>query len=184
MELVLKEEQRILQDSAKKLVQQFGGTNTFRDSRKKEPGFDKERLKEIAKAGWLSLMVPEKNGGVGLGITELALILEQAGRGLITEPIAVLASTARAIGFGHAATGTAETMRSLLSGSQLIVPVIQDSFAIELKREKISAEHYHYGYQLTGTRNAVPYAKEADFFLVDANTSDGTIIIIVPRFRK
>ena len=181
MELVLKEEQRILQDSAKKLVQQFGGTNTFRDSRKKEPGFDKERLKEIAKAGWLSLMVPERNGGVGLGITELALILEQAGRGLITEPIAALASTARAIGFGHAATGTAETMRSLLSGSQLIVPVIQDPFAIELKREKIFAEHYHYGYQLTGTRNAVPYAKEADFFLVDANTSDGTIIIIVPR---
>ena len=64
MELVLKEEQRILQDSAKKLVQQFGGTNTFRDSRKKEPGFDKERLKEIAKAGWLSLWFQKGTEGL------------------------------------------------------------------------------------------------------------------------
>ena len=103
MELVLNDDQKLLRESAEKLVERRGGADKHRNLRNTEPGFDDSRLKTISKAGWLSLMVPEKSGGLGLGVTELALVLEQAGRGLLTEPVAALAAAARAVGVGQAA---------------------------------------------------------------------------------
>ena len=40
--------------------------------------------------------------GLGLGLTELALVLEQAGRGLVCEPIGLAAISAAALAQGHA----------------------------------------------------------------------------------
>ncbi|NKB19689.1 MAG: hypothetical protein GKS01_04005 [Alphaproteobacteria bacterium] len=183
MELVLTEDQRLLKESAEKLVERCGGPDAHRKHRDVKHGFDKERLKTIAEAGWLSLMVPEKADGLGMGITDLALALEQAGRGLLTEPVAALAACARAVGTGRAATGagTEQALSSLVSGENLLIPVLQDPTVADEERERVFAEHYHYGYQLTGTRRGVPFAEAAEGFLVDANTSDGMILIIVPR---
>ena len=183
MELVLTEDQRLLKESAEKLVEHCGGPGAHRKLRDVESGFDEERLKAIAEAGWLSLMVPEKADGLGMGIFDLALALEQAGRGLLTEPVSALAACARAVGTGRAATGagTEQALTGLVSGENLLIPVLQDPTVSDLKRERIFAEHYHYGYQLTGKRTGVPFADVAEGFLVDANTSDGTILIIVPR---
>ena len=183
MELVLTEEQRLVKESAQKLVERCGGPRAHRELRKSDPGFDGERVKTIAEVGWLSLMVPEKASGLGMGMTELALALEQAGRGLLTEPVAALAACARAVGVGRAATGagTEQELNTLISGENFLIPVLQDPTANEENRELILAEHYHYGYQLTGVRSCIPFAEEADSFLVDANTSDGIILIVVPR---
>ncbi|MBK19688.1 MAG: hypothetical protein CMM52_12720 [Rhodospirillaceae bacterium] len=183
MELVLTDDQRLLKESAEKLVERCGGADAHRKLRESETGFDSERLGIIAEAGWLSLMVPEKADGLGLGITDLALALEQAGRGLMTEPVSALAASARAVGTGRAATGagTEQALNSLVAGENILLPVLQDPSKPEENRERVFAEHYHYGYQLTGKRTGVPYADAADGFLVDANTSDGTILIIVPK---
>ena len=183
MELVLTEDQRLLKESAEKLVERCGGPDAHRKLRDGEPGFDKDRLTTIAEAGWLSLMVPQKADGLGMGVTELSLALEPAGRGLLTEPVAALAASARAVGTGRAATGagTDQALNDLVSGENLLIPVLQDPTTPDDKRERVMAEHCHYGYQLTGTRTGVPFANVADGFLLDASTSDGTILIIVPR---
>jgi alkylation response protein AidB-like acyl-CoA dehydrogenase len=164
-------------------VERCGGPRAHRELRKLGPGFDKERVKTIAEVGWLSLMVPEKANGLGMGMTELALALEQGGRGLLTEPVNALAACARAVGVGRAATGagTEQELRRLISGENFLIPVLQDPTVSDEKREPVFAEHYHYGYQLTGVRTGIPFAEVAEGFLVDANTSDGIILIIVPR---
>jgi alkylation response protein AidB-like acyl-CoA dehydrogenase len=180
MELVLNDEQMMLRDSAEKLVAQYGGPDAHRALRGTETGFDRARQKAVAEAGWISLMVPERDGGLGLGMTEMALVLQEAGRGLMTEPIAAAAVCAYAIGAGRAATGAAETLQALVTGEKIIIPALQDPTAPEEQRERIIASHYHYGYELTGTRIAVPHAAAANDYLVDASTSDGSIVIFVP----
>lgn len=180
MELVLNDEQRLLRESAEKLVAQYGGPDAHRALRDTDSGFDRARHKAVAEAGWISLMVPERDGGLGLGMTEMALALQEAGRGLLTEPIAAAAVCAYAIGAGRAATGTAETLNALVTGEKIIMPALQDPAATEAERERIIASHYHYGYELTGDRHSVPHVTAADDFLVDASTSDGSIVIFVP----
>ena len=90
MDLVLTEEQRLLADSAAKLIDRYAGTRAHRALRETETGYDPKRLAAVAEAGWLALLIPEAEGGLGLGTTEMALVLEQAGRGLMTEPIGAM----------------------------------------------------------------------------------------------
>ena len=74
MELVLNDERRLLLESAEKLVAQIGGPDAHRALRDSDHGFDSARQKEVAEAGWISLMVPERDGGLGL-----AHLLKEAG---------------------------------------------------------------------------------------------------------
>lgn len=168
MDFVLSEEQRILQENAAKLVERAAGYA------------DPDRHKLAAEAGWLSLMVPERAGGRGYGITEMALVLEQAGRGLMSGPLTACSVTAYAIGIGRAATVREATLEELVAGNRIVVPALQDTVASEEAEERITAMPFHYGYQLSGRRSRVPFAADADAFLIDARTSDGSIMVTIP----
>ena len=105
MELVLDEAQTILRESADKLIERHAGPARFRELRTTELGFDPARLAVVAEAGWLSLLVPEDRDGLGLGTTEAALVLESAGRGLLTRARAAIDGGGRAVAAGPQANG-------------------------------------------------------------------------------
>lgn len=170
MAFVLTDEQLLLQKSAATVVERAEG------------GADPHRhMRLAAESGWLSLMVPERAGGGGLGMTEMALVLEQAGRGQMQGPLAACSVTAFAIGIGRAATVREKTLEDLVAGNRIIVPALQDPAVPEDVQEPVTAMPFHYGYQLSGQRSQVPFAAEADAFLIDARTSDGSIMVIIPR---
>ena len=47
---------------------------------------DRSVWSQLAELGWLSILVPEAAGGLGLGIAEVAALAEEAGRHLLPEP--------------------------------------------------------------------------------------------------
>src|SRR5262249_33997086 len=61
--------------------------------------------------------------GLGLGLTELALVLEQAGRGLVCEPIGLAAISAAALGLGRTPHPMLEP---LMTGAALVVPALEE----------------------------------------------------------
>ena len=50
-------------------------------------GFDRGTWRQLAELGWLSILVAEDDGGLGLGMAEVAAITEEAGRHLLPEPL-------------------------------------------------------------------------------------------------
>ncbi len=97
MDLHLTSEQTLLRDSAVKFIQ-AAGPKVARAFREQNPSFALERLRWAGEVGWLGMLVPTSADGLALGLTELALLLEQAGRGLVCEPIGFAAiSAARAL---------------------------------------------------------------------------------------
>ncbi|RYF31832.1 MAG: acyl-CoA dehydrogenase [Comamonadaceae bacterium] len=48
--------------------------------------FDRATWQQIAELGWLSILVPESDEGLGLGLEEVAAIAREAGRHLLPEP--------------------------------------------------------------------------------------------------
>ena len=50
------------------------------------PGFDREVWTELANAGWFGVLVPEEDGGLGLGLREMCAIAGQVGQFLLPEP--------------------------------------------------------------------------------------------------
>src|SRR5262245_51782521 len=100
MDLHLSSEQALLRDSAAKFIE-AAGPKVARTFRKQDPSFAPARLRQAGELGWLGMLVPASAGGLDLGLTELALVLEQAGRGLVCEPLGFAAISAAALGQGH-----------------------------------------------------------------------------------
>jgi alkylation response protein AidB-like acyl-CoA dehydrogenase len=87
MNFDLTEEQQILVDSVARFVQNDSGTERFRKLRESERGWEPAMWERMGEYGWLGVPFPEEQGGVGGSFVDLALILEQLGRGLVPEPI-------------------------------------------------------------------------------------------------
>jgi alkylation response protein AidB-like acyl-CoA dehydrogenase len=73
-------------DSARDLLGRADQRKRLRRLRAASPGFERAVWQEIAAAGWLAILVPEEQGGLGLGLREVAAIAEEVGRCLMPEP--------------------------------------------------------------------------------------------------
>jgi alkylation response protein AidB-like acyl-CoA dehydrogenase len=87
MNFDLTEEQQILVDSVAKFVKNDSPVERFRKLRESERGWDPSTWAQMGEMGWLGVPFPEEHGGFGGRFVDLALILEQLGRGLVPEPL-------------------------------------------------------------------------------------------------
>jgi alkylation response protein AidB-like acyl-CoA dehydrogenase len=87
MNFDLTEEQQMLVDSVSKFVANDSNAERFRKLRDNELGWEKSMWERMGEYGWLGVPFPEEHGGFGARFVDLALILEQLGRGLVPEPL-------------------------------------------------------------------------------------------------
>jgi alkylation response protein AidB-like acyl-CoA dehydrogenase len=176
MELHLTSEQTLLRDSAAKFAG-AAGPKVARGLRGKTPSFSPERLREAGELGWLGMLVPTAADGLGLGLTELALVLEQAGRALVSEPIGLAAVAAAALAQGH----TPHPMLArAMAGEALVVPATQESQHAGDPRALSTQAAGDRAPRLTGSKVSV-CADGADGFLVSATGTDGPSLYYVAR---
>jgi len=176
MDLHLTSEQTLLHDSAAKFIA-TAGPKVARGLRGCVPSFAPARLRQAGELGWLGMLVPSSADGLGLGLTELALVLEQAGRGLVCEPIGLAAISAAALAQGHEPH---PMLRRVMRGDALVMPALQESTHgsdplaphTQATGDRVS--------RLTGTKVSV-CADGADGFLVSASGADGPALYYVAR---
>lgn len=181
MELVLTEEQKLLRDSAQKLIERSAGADRHRAVRDDDAGFDRSAYGEIAEAGWLAVLVPEDAGGLGLGVTELALVLEQAGRGLSTAPVAAVAAASWAIAEGGNEALCAGVLEGILAGDHIVLPAIQESpVAVDFDHVATEAASDGGGFRLKGRKSFIAGGAGADGFLINARAPGGMALCYVP----
>lgn len=85
--LVLTEEQAMLRDGARELVERAFPLTRHRAWRDAGGGFDPAAWSELVEQGWPALTVPESRGGMGFGLAELAVVMEALGRHLVPTPM-------------------------------------------------------------------------------------------------
>ncbi len=181
MELLLSDEQKLLQESATALIDRHAGADRVRAQREAPTAIDRESWTAVAEAGWLAVLAPEETGGLGLGLTELALIAEQAGRGLLDAPVAAAALAGRTIAEGDSEALRADLAPDIIAGGRIVVPALQESAtAPDAEPGVVAATKDGDGFRLTGTKRFVPCAAGADGFLVNAAGADGTVVAYVP----
>jgi alkylation response protein AidB-like acyl-CoA dehydrogenase len=182
MELILSDEQQLLNDSAEKFFVRLGGVKRARELRNSEAGFDRDGLRKIAENGWLGMLVPEQEGGQRLGPSELALVMQHAGRALAPEPIAPMALAALMISESGNLAVRDPLMSSLLAGEAIIIPALQDlSGDVDLADTTMKAARCGTEWRLNGSKGFVLCAGACDGFLVSARDAEGLVISHVPR---
>ncbi|MCX7310172.1 MAG: acyl-CoA/acyl-ACP dehydrogenase [Alphaproteobacteria bacterium] len=177
MELHLTSEQMLLRDSATKFVA-AAGAKVARGFRDGVQSFAPSRLREAGELGWLGILVPESAGGLGLGLTELALVLEQAGRGLVCEPIGLAAISSAALAQGP---NPHPMLEQAMSGTALVVPALQESgYGGNPFQPRARLTTQGGASRVTGKKLFV-CADGAEGFLVSASSANGPVICYVAR---
>lgn len=87
MDFHLGEMQQLIVDTARRLVSDQTGLEQWRGRRELPDGIDARLWSAMAELGWLGLAVPEDAGGLGGSMEDVALLMIELGKGIVTEPL-------------------------------------------------------------------------------------------------
>ncbi|GAC1623912.1 MAG: acyl-CoA dehydrogenase family protein [Ktedonobacteraceae bacterium] len=75
MDFHISEEQTLIRSSVSQLASRYG-LDYWRE-KDRQHAFPEELWSELANAGWLGTIIPEQFGGAGMGILEMAMVIEE-----------------------------------------------------------------------------------------------------------
>ncbi|MDX2170214.1 MAG: acyl-CoA dehydrogenase [Deltaproteobacteria bacterium] len=173
----LTDEQQLLRDSAAAFVRDHSSLKrirTLRDSQDAD-GFSRALWKEMAGLGWLGIPFAEADGGLGLGLKELGLVLEELGKGLMPEPIiASLLLGGMAIARGGSDAQRGELLPGLIAGDRLLTLAWQEAHSrYDASCVATRAARAGDGWRLSGEKRLVADGHVADQLVVSARTAGG-----------
>jgi alkylation response protein AidB-like acyl-CoA dehydrogenase len=87
VDLTLSPDQEALAESAAAFVERSCPTERVRKIEASDDSFDADLWAAMAALDWMGLVLPESMGGVGQGMTELAVLCEELGRGPVPSPL-------------------------------------------------------------------------------------------------
>lgn len=172
-----------LADSVADFAERSGGVARMRRLRETGREYDSTIWKQMAELGWLGILVPEEFGGLGLGLSEMAVVAEGLARTLAPEPlnaVAVLA-TGVLVASGNEALKR-EMLPRIVAGE--IKPVLawqETAGNLDPDAVRTQAVPFEGGYKLGGEKKYIAGARHADAFLVSASTNSGIALFWLPR---
>jgi len=170
MDFSYSEEQQMLQDSVSRFVQD---KYSFDDRRKivdAEQGYDISHWQMFAELGWLSIPFAEQYGGFGGSASDVMVVMQQFGKGIVVEPfIATTVLSGRIL----QACDQPELIEQIIDGSkQFAFAYAEAGSRFKLNYVKTEAEKIGDGYVLNGSKAVVLNGGDADHIIVSARTQD------------
>ena len=163
-----------IEDSAQSYLRERGGLEVPRKRRAQEQGalphaeFDRADWSDMAQLGWPGILVPEEQGGLGLGINAAVAVARNVGRWVSPEPFTAAAGVAATL-LSHAGTdAAAQLLASLIAGERIV------GVALDIEA------------QLAGTASQCRVVRDASgvlqlsgtaAYVVPADPSDGWLLV-------
>ena len=182
MDFALSDEQVEIRDLAARLFDDAATQERLREVEASDSaGFDRKLWATLAEAGLLGVAIPEDAGGLGFGVFEASLILEQAGRTVAPVPlVSLLPATVMLSRYAVKTPSVATLLGEVAAGSKLVtlalVEVLGDPLAPVTQARRDGAE-----WVIDGEKTCVPAGLYADYFLVSATlegSSDGAVFLV------
>jgi acyl-CoA dehydrogenase len=176
MALILNEEQRRLQDTAREFLDSNAPVSALRKLRdeKDELGYSAELWQEMAGLGWASIILPEQYGGLDFGFAGMGALVQQCGHTLTASPLiatAVIGASALLLGGSDAQKET--LLPQVASGKLTLALALEESNHHRPTAIALSAAAESGGFRLHGQKQFVMDGHSADQLIVVARTSGG-----------
>ncbi len=170
--MVLTDDQRMLHDSVAPFMGEEGAIKAqlrhWRDKGCKD-GFGHGLWKQFAELGLTGILIPEAQGGAGLGMVEAGVVLEEVGRNLTPSPFLTTAVAAV-----RALEGSAQAERwfpGIVAGETVAALAIDEGRHHDPARIACEAKRSGNGFALSGVKQFVVHGASADVILVAARTA-------------
>ncbi|HIA48835.1 MAG TPA: acyl-CoA dehydrogenase [Candidatus Hydrogenedentes bacterium] len=182
MNVTLTEEQTMLQDSARKFVENEVSLEKVRELANNPKGLTDELWNAIAEQGWLGILVPEDLGGLGMGAQELGVVAYELGRGIVPGPFMSTTLATNMIAQGGTDAAKAKYIENLVAGASVgTLAIVEPELGIDLDATACTATPSADGFTLSGQKDIVPDALAADVFVVAAKSDSGVGFYIVDK---
>lgn len=172
MDFSFTEEQDLLRDSVRKLVEKDYSFSARSALLKSELGFSRSLWKHYAELGWTALPFSEEDGGLGGKAVDTMIVLEELGKGLVLEPYLTSIIFAGGLLKRASAELRGRYLPTLIEGDLIAaVAYAEPASRFDLERVSTTAKRDGDGYVLNGEKIAVLGGAAANLFLVSARTS-------------
>ncbi|MCJ0906762.1 acyl-CoA dehydrogenase family protein [Rhodococcus sp. ARC_M6] len=167
-------EQLELRDAIRALLGKHGGVEQARSASHTTEGYSPELWKQLLEnMSVTSLAAPEDRGGLGYGMVELGIILEECGRSLVCEPV-----------YSSAVLGVQAVLAATYPVDELLVDVLAGSAVASLSSltaatDRLSGVESESGWVLSGEVSAVVGGAAADIVIASADTAAGRQIFAI-----
>lgn len=171
--------QQAFRDSAKDLISRHDNMARCRNKASR-PAVDRTVWKEIADAGWFSLLVPESMGGLGRPLADLSVIAQQAGEQLFAEPYLVGAVQVVQTLLGTPASELRDHLLERATSADLVAGLAwQESLGqLAIGVPAVTASRQEADLVLKGTKRLVGPVDGADGWLLVARGDDGQAMLL------
>lgn len=157
------EQHRLLRDSAAGFCGKTASIGRLRSLQENATDFDRDLWRQMATMGWSGLWIPEQRGGLGLTLSDMAVVAEELGKVIAPEPLIETAVLAAAV---LVKADDSEVTRSLLeqivTGEQ--TPLL--AWLGQLNKVQGQATAAADGFVLNGVYPNVLLAESANGFIV------------------
>ena len=182
MDFGLNETQELIRSSAADYLSDRSPSDFVRAMAEDGQGYTDEFWREVGELGWLGLIVPERYGGSGMSMTDMAVLISEWGTALAPGPMVESAAvSASAINRFGTAEQRLEWLPSIATGESVAVPALTGADgssnlnAVGVKGSEISD-----GWVLSGTARFVPFGNSADLVLMPVETDGSSTVFAVP----
>jgi alkylation response protein AidB-like acyl-CoA dehydrogenase len=173
MDFDFTEEQVMLRNLAREVLAQESPPRAVRRLMEDPTGYDAGLWGRLAEMGLLGVAIDEAHGGQGLGMVELALVLEEMGRAAYPGPY--FATVVLAAGALAAAGNRGAELADIAGGKRVAtLALLEDGLSMEPSGVGLRARSQAGGYVLSGRKRFVPFAHAAGLLLVAARTADSS----------
>jgi len=181
MDLQLSEEQQMIQDMTRALLQEHCPLEAVRQMENDPKGYPAGLWKQMAEAGLQGILIPEQYGGGGMSLFEAALVYEELGRALAPTPHFVSA----VIGAGLLLEAGSEAQREawlpkIVGGDAILTPAwLEPDRGYGPEGVQLAALPDGDDLVLSGVKRHVNFASSADRLLVLARGDAGIELLLV-----
>jgi alkylation response protein AidB-like acyl-CoA dehydrogenase len=185
------DEQELLRSTARKLFENECGSDTVRRLMETPEGISPDLWTKLAEQGWLGLVYPEAYDGMGLGLVDLVVLMEEMGRAVVPGPYfsAVLLG-GLAIAEAGSEAQKKEWLPKIAAGDRRVALAwMEPSAQLGPAGVTLTAVEKGGKYTLSGTKLFVHDAHTADALVVAARTrpgagADGVSLFLLPKGTK
>ncbi|HYD48519.1 MAG TPA: acyl-CoA dehydrogenase family protein, partial [Terriglobales bacterium] len=168
MDFGLSEEQELLQRSARELLAAECPPPLVREMMAIPEGFSRTLHTRMAELGWTGLIIPEKYGGTGLQLLEMALLAQEMGRAALPGPFFSSSVLAALTLLNVPGVAVKKDWLPRLAAGEVIgtLALLEESDRIDAEGVALRNVKTRDGYRLNGTKLFVTDAHVADFLIV------------------
>jgi len=177
MNFELSEEQKMIQQSVERFVQEnYDLTNRVKIS-SEDPGYSQDYWTAMAELGWLGLAFSEEDGGFGGNQIDTLVLMEQFGKGLVLEPfLANIVLGGGAIKRGGTSAIKESVLPNLIEGNlQVTLAYAEEQSRFDIEDVATAAREDGNNFIINGKKSMVLNAESADKIVVVTRTNGSQV---------